>query len=91
MPEAVFEDPYVRAQGFEKIEAMFTERLKFYPKCRIHDFSWGRREGSAYLFWSCGDLDGTSMVSLLPDGKIIGVTEFWGAHEVPRAYKKFKL
>lgn len=88
-PEAVFEDPYHRAQGSEQIERMLTERLKYYPKCRIQDFSWGRRQGQAFMMWSVHGMEGISAVSLMPDGMIMSVNEFWGAHDAPRAYKRF--
>lgn len=89
LPEAVFEDPYHRAQGAEKIERLLAERLKHYPKRRVHDFSWGRKHGQAYIFWSAGDVVCMSALSFMPDGMIMSVTEFWGAHEAPRAYKRF--
>lgn len=88
-PEAVYQDPYHRAQGFEKIEALLLERLKFYPKIRVQDFSWGRRDGQAYIYWSAKGLDAISVVSFFPDGQIVSVVEHWGAHEIPRSYKKF--
>ncbi len=88
---AVFEDPYHRAQGEEQIERLLIEKLRHYPKRRVHDFGWGRRQGQAFLMWSSQDIEGMSAVSIMPDGLIMSVSEVWGGHEVVRAYKKFTL
>lgn len=87
----VFEDPYHRAQGADAIEAVLLERLKHYPKRRVHDFGWGRRQGQAFMLWSGQDIEGMSVVSMMPDGLIMSVTEAWSAHDAVRAYKKFTV
>ncbi len=95
LPEAVFEDPYYRAQGSEKIEKLLQHRFVVHPnyKIKVHDFSWGRRQGLAFMHWSAEGMEAMSSINFMPGGKILSISEFWGAHEgfQIKAYKRLKI
>ena len=97
----VFEDPYHKSVGVEGGKALMRARFDLYKgkdvrdksslRYRVHDFSWGRREDVAYMFWSMifvvgkdkgeGSFQGMSELCLSKNGKILSHRDFWGAHE----------
>tara|TARA_R110002095_G_scaffold190386_1_gene168069 strand:+ start:6041 stop:6481 length:441 start_codon:yes stop_codon:yes gene_type:complete len=50
----VFQDPYHKAQGFLGLSSIIAARFALYEGSRykMHDFMWGRRATTAYMFWS---------------------------------------
>ncbi len=91
------EDPYHNVQGREVSKALLCRRLKLHgdARIRVHDFSWGRREASAYIRWSFVfkpkksifkwnvnkdiSIEGMSEILFLPELSIGSITDFWSA------------
>lgn len=111
----VFEDPYHKvlgALGFATLmRARFAlyrgndERNKSSLRYRVHDFAWGRRDDTAYIYWGAvfesgkgrgrksSSFEGVSEVCLSKRGKILSQRDFWSAHEGfdVKGYKAIKL
>lgn len=95
----VFQDPYRRAQGASGLSQIMMGRLKMYEGARykVYDFTWGRRDMTAYMFWSFSygikkkallksetidhSIEGMSELVFSGDKKLLSHTDFWGAHE----------
>lgn len=89
--DAVYQDPYHRAHGIDQIEALLKEKLNWFTEYRVQDFAWGRKTNQAYVFWSCGEVQGVTLLSFMPDRSIMSAQEFWHSMDVSKSYKKFKL
>ncbi len=50
----IFQDPYRKAQGSAGLISILSDRFKLYEGVRynVRDFMWGRREHTAYIYWS---------------------------------------
>lgn len=48
------QDPYHNVSGVSAAQELLTRRFKLYPtsRYRVSDFSWGRRESIAYIYWN---------------------------------------
>ncbi len=48
------EDPYLKVQGRESVKSLWKTRFSLHQggRYKVHDFSWGRREATAYIKWS---------------------------------------
>ncbi len=48
------EDPYLKVQGRESVKSLWRRRFSLHQggRYKVHDFSWGRREATAYIRWS---------------------------------------
>ena len=96
-PNVVFNDPYLEGGGFTFLQAALVQRFKLYPKAnyRVQDFTWARREATAYMYWRFHfhphrrilvrsqdqvSIDGVTELQFGIGGKIISHCEFWGAH-----------
>ena len=53
-PNVSFDDPYHGVQGVDAAQVLFGRRLALGDNVHyhVHDFMWGRRESSAYIYWS---------------------------------------
>ena len=103
----VFADPYHRVQGYKGLSNILNARygLCKSSRYRVHDFMWGRRDNTAYMFWEytfevikrrksqVGAITGMSELMFTQDGKILSHTDFWGAHDAfdIKTYKDLKL
>ncbi|PCJ00241.1 MAG: hypothetical protein COB14_04605 [Alphaproteobacteria bacterium] len=49
-----FQDPYHTVNGMGAAQKILARRLEIYPfgRYRVHDFAWGRRSATAYIYWS---------------------------------------
>lgn len=49
-----FHDPYHSVSGVSAAQELLGRRFEIYPSSRykVSDFSWGRRESTAYIYWS---------------------------------------
>ncbi|MCK5384341.1 MAG: hypothetical protein KAJ29_02105 [Alphaproteobacteria bacterium] len=108
----IFEDPYQKVMGVGGFKALMKGRFFLYEKnakdksslhYRVHDFSWGRREDVAYMYWSMifstgkGEqevsFEGMSELFLSNNGKLLSHRDFWSRHEAfyVKGYKALKL
>lgn len=95
----IFQDPYRRGQGASGLAHIMMGRLKMYEGTRykVYDFTWGRRDMTAYMFWSFSfqvkkkslikseklthAIEGMSELVFSGDKKLLSHTDFWGGHE----------
>ena len=49
-----FQDPYHNVNGIGEAQQVLARRFKIYPfgRYKVHDFAWGRRDATAYIYWS---------------------------------------
>ncbi len=49
-----FEDPYHNVSGVAAAQELLAHRFRIYSNSRykVNDFAWGRRESTAYIYWS---------------------------------------
>jgi len=98
-PSFSFQDPYHDVTGAIEAQRLIEHRFKIYSGARykVSDFTWGRRDATAYLFWSFRYrpkkkllersqsealiLEGMSEIMFSPDGKLYSHSEFWGRHD----------
>jgi len=98
-PSLSFQDPYNMIRGVDAAEKLLQHRLKIFERARykISDFTWGRREKTAYIFWSFiytpykktlsrhapeqQIIEGVSEVFFSLEGRVESHSEFWGAHD----------
>ncbi|MGN7438888.1 MAG: hypothetical protein ACTHOO_09625 [Alcanivorax sp.] len=103
----IFEDPYHRAYGYKGLSNILNARygLCKSSRYRVHDFMWGRRENTAYMFWEytfermtkkkaeVSAFTGMSELMFTKGGKILSHTDFWGTHDTfsVKLYRDLKL
>lgn len=48
------QDPYHTVNGVGDAQKLLARRFEIYPfgRYRVHDFAWGRRSATAYIYWS---------------------------------------
>ena len=94
-----FQDPYHHVKGVSEACDVLMRRFDLYPdaRYRVSDFVWGRREATAYLFWSLRFktwkglmvkrnsedtiLEGMSELKFTPEGEVYSHSDFWGVHD----------
>lgn len=99
LPSLSFQDPYHSVRDRDAAEGLLKARLELHEngRYRVHDFAWGRRAETAYIYWTfifkptkqfigkskkeAINMEGMSEVLFSTDGKVVAHSDFWGAHD----------